>query len=110
MKLSFKKTLCLLLTVCVLCSTLSLPVFASETVSTDFNSLDQEKLQVAIDSLQEPYTEGTALVKTSIPTHSAIISTLKIPLKRFLTRSLLLVLQLTKKQRMQHQKVLLLLS
>ena len=69
MKLSFKKTLCLLLTVCVLCSTLSLPVFASETVSTDFNSLDQEKLQVAIDSLQEPYTEGTALVK-DIYTHA----------------------------------------
>ena len=69
MKLSFKKTLCLLLTVCVLCSTLSLPVFASETVSTDFNSLDQEKLQVAIDSMQEPYTEGTALVK-DIYTHA----------------------------------------
>ncbi len=69
MKLSFKKTLCLLLTVCVLCSTLSLPVFASETVSTDFNSLDQKKLQVAIDSLQEPYTEGTALVK-DIYTHA----------------------------------------
>ncbi len=70
MKSSIKKTLCIILTMCIIFSAFVFPVYADNTASsTDFNSLDQQKLQIAINSLQTPTVEGIALAK-DIYTHA----------------------------------------